>query len=431
MSATEGVEHECDKHGEEDVIDQSGLDKELSFSNTKSVDAMEGNEHSDTSASDSSDMDSSTQHADDDDRAFFVKTHIDGKDDDENNEFMDNEDVESVSEKSDLNAVENVDEISDPTASEMEKYEVLSLLAIASNFFEKCYAGDIDKVKAEYAQLIAFYRAQSAYIIAGIQSEISEEAPLGSKLSEVVNENKHDVSKSDTSGEITQSQSDEDVKDVVVDDIDVTDGEGLDGKVIGTLSEIPENEIAEISVNSAESQSNTKDTESECKMSQPDSTPNSEILLHTLQESICDTESSALVIKKRTQRDIEMSIAVKDIKKEPVSAIFVTDGSDEDIISDEGKAHHNVSLRNFIVKSPEMIDITQDDSNEDYGEKSMEEPTGSQIHGDNGKYIFYFMFRMICIYYCKAYIMANKFYKLIIVIIVYFQNINALCKVLA
>ena len=145
MREQEGVEGECDKHDEQKVIENSGLDKESSPNNGNCDDPVETNEHSETSDSESSEMDSSSEHDYDNHSAFFVEKHIDGKDDEENSEFMDNEDIESVIEESELNSVEHVDEISNAAVSDMETCKVLSLFAIASNSLERCYGGDIQK----------------------------------------------------------------------------------------------------------------------------------------------------------------------------------------------------------------------------------------------------------------------------------------------
>ena len=258
--------------------------------------------------------------------------------------------------------------------------------------------------------MIAIYRAQRGQSSTAVQSEISEGTQAASKVYEVLPDNKHDDSRSDTSCELSGPDSDDDVQDGSVQKMDASDGEGFDGRVIGTLSEIPENKVAEKSLKSPEGQCSTKDTNSECKVSDPVSTPKSEMLLCSLQEINCEAESTAsLLMNKRKLRDI----AVKDIKKEPLSPIFVPTDTDEEIFGGERKAEKDVSFHNFVVKSPEMIDISHDDSTEDYGEKSMEEPTGSQMHGDNGQYIIYFISRIIWIYYDKGLIMANNVYKFI------------------
>ena len=54
------------------------------------------------------------------------------------------------------------------------------------------------------------------------------------------------------------------------------------------------------------------------------------------------------------------------------------------------KSNENVPLaRNIMVKSPPLMDISNE-STEDYNEKSMEEPSGSQVHGENGNHTYKF-----------------------------------------
>ena len=66
--------------------------------------------------------------------------------------------------------------------------------------------------------------------------------------------------------------------------------------------------------------------------------------------------------------------------------IKVEDTSDGDQWNGQGNESKSKK-----IKSPELIDITKKDTNEEYSYNgsSMEEATGSQIHGDSGEFVIY------------------------------------------
>ena len=168
MSVHQGDGHDSEQ---EHIIDGTGLDKQSSPNYETVGEPMKGSEQSDRLAAVSNEVPNSSDN-EDYDQAFFIETHRDVNDEQERNVFMDNQELESVSDKYDVNAVESSDELSQGDASEIEGYQVLSLFEIMSHFLHKHYAGDIEKVKAIYAQLITIYKAGSGQSAAGGKSEI-------------------------------------------------------------------------------------------------------------------------------------------------------------------------------------------------------------------------------------------------------------------
>ena len=94
-----------------------------------------------------------------------------------------------------------------------------------------------------------------------------------------------------------------------------------------------------------------------------------------------------IVQSRKALRDIEMKTSESSANEnERTVVIKVEDTSD----SDQRHGEHNEN-KSEKIKSPELIDITKKDSNEEYSynESSMEEATGSQIHSDSCEFVIY------------------------------------------
>ena len=172
--------------------------------------------------------------------------------------------------------------------------------------------------------------------------------------------------------------------------MELNDGKACDAKseelVIGTLSELAKKNNGDNSVNSLDIDSTTTYGVSESEGSQPECTPKSPTIPSSSEKSICHSEDRAsLVMNKQSLREIELGTADKYIKNEPESSIVVPKESEHQSSPANSTGEKNVSLHKFVVKSLERIDILHDDSTEDYAEKSMEQPSSSQIHGENGE----------------------------------------------
>ena len=104
---------------------------------------------------------------------FFIETKSDvnSQDEDSENVLLDNDDVESVTDHSHETSVHSNDDVSERNCSGIK---MLTLWEIVSGFLERRYAGDIVKVKALYAQTVAYYRAKYAHEDQGGKSEFSD-----------------------------------------------------------------------------------------------------------------------------------------------------------------------------------------------------------------------------------------------------------------
>ena len=203
-------------------------------------------------------------------RAFFIEKHSDvhSHDEDSENVLLENDDVESISEHYDDNSVHSNEDVCERNCS---GFKVPTLWEIVSRLLERRYAGDIVRVKALYAQVIAYYRAKYPHEDKAKKSEVSDIAmkwPAGQKTG-----GDTDDTKSDTSEELMGTDTDGDKsenEEVIVEDSLDTCKDGSEKVIIGTISEVHRKNDTESSETGSGSDSSTSDSESESSGSQPD-----------------------------------------------------------------------------------------------------------------------------------------------------------------
>ena len=94
----------------------------------------------------------------------------------------------------------------------------------------------------------------------------------------------------------------------------------------------------------------------------------------------------AIVQSKKALRDIKKKIHESSVKTNDTSVVIKVE---DKIECDESEGATNDS-KGKKLKSPELFDIKKNMSEEySYNESSMEEATGSQIHGDSGEFILF------------------------------------------
>ena len=320
------------------------------------------------------------------DGGFLIEKHSDVHTEDEDSDrfLMDNDDVESVSDHSDEPCLHSNDEISETNCPGIE---VPTLWDIATRFIERHYERDIVKVKALYAQIVAYYRAKYPHEDKVKKSEVSDignECPTVQKSGD-----DNDDTKSDTSAELLGTETDgenSESEKVIVDHSLETCKEGSDDVIIGTISEVNGKNDCASSETGSGSNSSTSHTESESSGSQPDDENIPSVVKIKKEKSECVREiPEKISVNTRTLRNID-SVNTVDLEKENSSEMKSEKDTDEKSVQ-VPKSNAKVLLSTDItVKSPPLIDISNE-STEDYNEQVMEEPSGSQVHGESGKQI--------------------------------------------
>ena len=320
---------------------------------------------------------------------FFIEKTVDGSEYEEDNESdsVQNDDGQHISEKSEL-----ISELTKGASTAEVRIANIcgrmpTLWEIACMFLEKHYAGDIDKVKALYVQLLAATKAKSLHRESVTKSEITDKTS-GRAADENTVVKSEEESKSDTSGVLTDTDEEEDEVDSrngKMDDEVKECNEGSTELVIGTLSEISVKKDGHSSDMGSGSNSSTSDSESESCGSQPDSNENVKSVESAKEKLQCAVDEKAtMVMSKRTLKEIDCINTDRETRKENISNVTAPQDCDDEIL-DLTKAKPSDALsKKFMIKSPPLIDISND-SKEDYHERSMDEASGSQIHGDNGE----------------------------------------------
>ena len=249
---------------------------------------------------------------------FFIEKHcdVDNQDDNSENVLLENDDVESVSEHSPEPSLHCNDEFSERNCA---GNEVPTLWDIATQFIYKHYERDIVKVKAVYAQVIAYYRAKYPHEEQGKKSEFSDIANELPAVLMSVDDN--DDSKSDTSAEFVDNETDGEKcesAEVIVDDSLDKCKDGSEDVIIGTISKVHGKNDTSSSDTGSGSDSSASDSESESSGSQPD---DDEIVKavemnNAKSESVRESESCG---SQADDADIVEGVAINKEKSECVS----------------------------------------------------------------------------------------------------------------
>ena len=336
-------------------------------------------------------------------KGFFIESTSKAEVDCINSNFVDEseflDDADNIEEKEHG----NVDEIEMRDKSEV--FSVPSLWTLCSEHLKVVYDGDIEKVRCVFEYVKNLYKHSAMKDTEIVQSEIFDILVCNKDTKEEgkvppctlkTNDSFADEGDSELTKVLDNTPEHEDENPVDMD------------KVIGTVCEVSttkagspldENEtcskISEAEkLNTSARSSTSFDNDEESTESDDDSDTVGEnglnspvISLGSRNKGEQNDGNVCIVQSRKALRDIEKKTSESSANENDTTVVIkVEDTSEGDQLN--GKGDESKSKK---MKSPELIDITKKDTNEEYSynESSMEEATGSQIHGDSGEFVIY------------------------------------------